>query len=111
MLDRLEEYRTPYEVRREHEILLARIYRVIRTTERTPYDLFFREGKHLRRGGVMVYRAKTIGEAERLRDELITKIMPSKLERCAYMEAEEQFYLEANDVPLAVHIAWGCDYD
>lgn len=111
MLDRLEEYRTPYEVRREHEILLARMYRVIRVAERAPHDMFFREGKHLRRGAVMIYRTKTVGEAERLRDELIAKITPSKLERCAYLDCAEQFYLEANDVPLAVHIAWGCDRD
>lgn len=111
MLGRLEEYRTPHEVRREHELLLARMYRVIRVAECAPHDIFFREGRHLRRGAVMVYRVKTISEAEQLRDVLIKPVMPSKLERCAYLDAAEQFYLEAGDAPLAVHIAWGCDRD
>lgn len=109
MLGRLEEYRTPHEVRREHELLLARMYRVIRVAERVPHDVFLREGKHLRRGAVMVYRVKTVSEAERLRDALITTIMPSEIERCAYLGAAEQFYLKAGDLPFIVHIAWGCD--
>lgn len=111
MLGRLNEHRTPCEVKREHEILLSRAYLVIKKTKRVPWDMFFQEGNHLRRGLVMVYRVKTVSEAETLRDLLVTTIMPSELERSGYMEGGEQFYMLAGDVSLAIHIAWGVDYD